>query len=422
MKRAMSALWPSLLSSADVGRPDLCVVSATGTRLTFLDGVERLCATSGLWNVPLGYGDQVIAEVIARTAVDNSYASVFRYESVEAREAANQLIELCGPDHFKKIFFSTSGGAANDMAMKLVRQVQALRGYPQKKMVVGLQGSYHGLTHGAFALTGEELGQPAYGIDRRLVRHVDSQCPEQLSELLSRTSDQIAAVVVEPLSGSGTIPLSDEFLAVLAESRERHGFVLVADEVATGFARTGPMFASQEWPVPPDLLIMSKALTNGTCAAAAIAVSDEIARDFDARDAVLMHAETQAGTAITCAAIIATLSRLQSIDAESRVRALESELVEGLDDVVQDVPGAATHNGRGAFHTLSLVDSRGKSIQQSLVCEVVDFVRREGVVVHPGLHGIQIVPGYLYTVSDIAELFGAIRRGLTAWYEQKETA
>lgn len=135
-----------------------------------------------------------------------------------------------------------------------------------------------------------------------------------------------------------------------------------------------------------------------------------------------MHAETQAGTAITCAAIIATLSRLQSIDAESCVRALESELVEGLDDVVQDVPGAATHNGRGAFHTLSLVDSRGESIQQSLVCEVVDFVRREGVVVHPGLHGIQIVPGYLYTVSDSVELFGAIRRGLTAWYEQKETA
>ena len=228
--------------------------------------------------------------------------------------------------------------------------------------------------------------------------------------------------VVEPLSGPGTIPLSDEFLAVLAESRERHGFVLVADEVATGFARTGPMFATQEWPVPPDLLIMSKALTNGTCAAAAIAVSDEVARDFDARDAVLMHAETQAGTAITCAAIIATLSRLQSIDAESCVRALESELVEGLDDVVQDVPGAATHNGRGAFHTLSLVDSRGESIQQSLVCEVVDFVRREGVVVHPGLHGIQIVPGHLCTVSDSVELFGAIRRGLTAWYEQKETA
>ena len=228
--------------------------------------------------------------------------------------------------------------------------------------------------------------------------------------------------VVEPLSGPGTIPLSDEFLAVLAESRERHGFVLVADEVATGFARTGPMFATQEWPVPPDLLIMSKALTNGTCAAAAIAVSDEVARDFDARDAVLMHAETQAGTAITCAAIIATLSRLQSIDAESCVRALESELVEGLDDVVQDVPGAAPHNSRGAFHTLSLVDSRGESSQQSLVCEVVDFVRREGVVVHPGLHGIQIVPGYLYTVSDSVELFGAIRRGLTAWYEQKETA
>ena len=86
------------------------------------------------------------------------------------------------------------------------------------------------------------------------------------------------------------------------------------------------------------------------------------------------------------------------------------------------ISGPSIQRRRIRFLQLSLVDSRGESIQQSLVCEVVDFVRREGVVVHPGLHGIQIVPGYLYTVSDSVELFGAIRRGLTAWYEQKETA
>ena len=323
------ALWPSLLPMSDHGRDDLCVISAAGVRLRFADGHERLCATSGLWNVPLGYGNPVIADAIARTAHDLSYGSAFRYENAQARAAAEALVARCGIDRYHRIIFSTSGGAANDLVIKLARHYQVLRGHDRRKIVVALTGSYHGLTFGGFALTGEPLGHQLYGVDQRLIRHVDPCDATAFTALMERIGAQVAAVVVEPVLGSGTVPLPVDLIDAIGRARQTHGFVLVADEVATGFTRTGPMFASDEWAIPPDVLIMSKALTNGTCAAAAVAVGPEISAAFTRHAALLVHAETQAGTAITAAAILATLTELDRIDAVATVADLTPRLEHG---------------------------------------------------------------------------------------------
>lgn len=154
MTSQRNALWPSLLTPDQHGRDDLCAVSAEGVRVRFADGRELLCGTSGLWNTNLGYGNQAIAEAAAEALRTASYLSVFRYENEYARRAADALVELAGAGHYGRVLFSTSGGAANDLAMKLARQYQALRGRGGRKVVVGLRGSYHGLTFGGFALTG----------------------------------------------------------------------------------------------------------------------------------------------------------------------------------------------------------------------------------------------------------------------------
>src|SRR5690606_29595988 len=171
-----------------------------------------------------------------------------------------------------------------------------LLGRTRRSLVVSLRGSYHGLTFGGFALTGEDLGQRLYGVDQRLVRHVRPNDTAELNALVSRAAKQIAAVVVEPVVGTGTIPLTDEYVAELLRLRAEHGFLLIADEVATGFGRTGSFFASQRWPEQPDLLITSKGLTNGTCPASAVIVSQRVADAFTEHDAVLSHAETQGAT------------------------------------------------------------------------------------------------------------------------------
>jgi adenosylmethionine-8-amino-7-oxononanoate aminotransferase len=410
------ALWPSLLEPARHGADELCAVSAHGVRVFFLDGRELLCGTSGLWNVNLGYGNEAIAQAGAAALRDASYLSVFRYENSYARQAAQALVEVCDPRHYAKVIFSTSGGAANDVVMKLARHYHALRGQPGRKVVIGLRDSYHGLTYGAFALTGENLGQPLYGVDQRLVRHVTPNAVDELVTLLERQGPQIAAVVVEPVLGTGTVPLTAEYVAALLELRERHGFLLVADEVATGFGRTGSYFASQRWPLAPDVLITSKGLTNGTSAAAAVIVSGHVAAEFATADSMLIHAETQAGTAVTAATILATIAEMRRLDAVSAGRQVAAGLDELLADLVAEHPRVLATTGVGCFRSLQLGTGDGQPLPQAEVGEVVSAIRRAGAIVHPGVQGIQLIPALVYTRAELVELIDCVRRGIDVYF------
>jgi len=409
----VGALWPSLLAPEHHGKDELCAVSADGVRVRFADGRELLCASSGLWNTNLGYGNRAIAEAAAEALRSASYLSTFRYENVYARRAADALVQAAGPEHYGRVLFSTSGGAANDLATKVARHYQALRGEDRRKVVVGLRGSYHGLTFGGFALTGEDLGQQLYGVDQRLVRHVPPNDPEELRTLLARQGGQIAAVVVEPVLGSGAIPLDEQYIAALLQLREEYGFLLVADEVATGFGRTGDFFASHRWPAPPDLLIASKGLTNGTSAAAVVLASHAVADAFHEAGALLSHGETQAGTPVACAAILATLAEMRRLDAVPRARRLGALLTRELDTLAVGHPLVTGSTGVGCFRSIRLTatDGSGLPFPQHEVPALVEAVRRAGAIVHPGLHGVQLIPALTYTDTEVTELFACLRAG-----------
>ncbi|GAA3800616.1 aspartate aminotransferase family protein [Streptomyces coacervatus] len=411
---AAHALWPSLLAPAQHGDDTLCAVSATGVRVRFADGRELLDGSSGLWNTHLGYGNAAIADAAARALRDASYLSVFRYENVYARRAAAALLDVCGARHYGRVLFSTSGGAANDLAMKVARHYHALRGEERRKVVVGLRGSYHGLTYGSFGLTGEDLGQRLYGVDQRLVRHVTANDPEDIAELMRRQGSQVAAVVVEPVLGSGAVPLTREYVEALLRLREEHGFLLVADEVATGFGRTGSFFASREWAGQPDLLIASKGLTNGTCAAAVVVAARSVAAAFDAGGAILTHGETQAGTPVTCASILATLSEMRRLDAVASGSRLAARLDAVLAELVAGHPLVAETTGLGCFRSLRFLGADGAPLRQAEVPDLVAAIRRAGAIVHPGVNGVQLLPALTYTEAELAELVECVVTGLTA--------
>ncbi|GAA5154632.1 MULTISPECIES: daptide-type RiPP biosynthesis aminotransferase [Amycolatopsis] len=401
-KRTRYPVWESLIPPSQYGSPERHAVGARGTRVRFADGRWALCATSGLWNVNLGYGNQAIADAVARSLAEASYLTLFRGGHSLAVRAARALLELCGPDHFGRVLFSTSGGAANDVVMKLVRHHQALLGDERRRVVVGLRGSYHGLTYGSFGLTGEDLGQRTYGVDQRAVRHVSHEDETELAALLAREGHRIAAVVLEPVLGSGAHPVSPRLIAALGPLRERHGFLLVADEVATGFGRTGELFASQSWPVRPDVLITSKGLTNGTCAASAIVVSHDVCEVFERADSVLVHGETQAGSPSSCAAVLATIEELARLDGCAKARE-NSVRLDGLLDRLSAHPLVRGHRGTGCFRAIELT---GRS------AEVVAAARAAGLIVQPGPDCVQLVPALTYTAEDFEELETLLIRAL----------
>lgn len=415
MSRTESALWPSLLPPDRFGADDTCFVSASGVRLTTASGRELLCGTSGLWNVNLGYGNAAVTRAVAEVAGDASYLGVFRYENSYARSAADALVDLAGSQQFSKVLFSTSGGAANDLVMKLARHYQALAGRPGRRLVVGLRNGFHGLTFGSSALTHEDLGQRTYGVDRSLVRHVGANDVGQLARLFERHGDKIAAIVLEPLQGTGAVPLTTEYVDEVARLAEAHDVLVVADEVATGFHRLGEApFASAGWSRPPDLMVSSKGLTNGTAAAAAVLVSRRVTEPFMTEQVVVGHAETQAGTAVSCAAILATIEECRRLDAGALAAGLAGSLDVRIEELVEELPTVTGSDGAGCFRSLQVTVGDGP-ISGAEVTELVAHVRAAGAVVHPGPDGIQLVPALTYTDSELDELFDAVRRGLSSF-------
>lgn len=217
-----NALWASLVPADTVFMEKDVAIGAKGHRIEYADGSTRLCATSGLWNVPLGYGNPVISDAVTKAMHDASYLSLFRVPHRYAEDAAEALIEVANPRRYKRVIFSTSGGAANDAAMKLCRQYWNQNGNSSRSIVVGLRGSYHGTMYGSHALSGDDLLQSAYSVDRRSIRHVAHHDEgEQLETLLKREGSRVAAVVVEPVLGSGAYALSGTFVDRLLSLREK---------------------------------------------------------------------------------------------------------------------------------------------------------------------------------------------------------
>ncbi|WP_226531475.1 daptide-type RiPP biosynthesis aminotransferase [Microbacterium paraoxydans] len=407
-----NAVWSSMLPADATFPPDRVAVRAEGHRIEFADGSTRLCATSGLWNVPLGYGNPVVGEAVAKATRDASYLTLFRASHRYAEVAAEGLLDLANPTRYSRVIFSTSGGAANDAAMKLARQYWAQRGTGSRSLIVGLKGSYHGTMYGSHALSGDDLLQPVYSVDRRSVRHVShGDDGEELATLLKREGSRVASVVVEPVLGSGAHALSDAFIDRLLTLREEYGFLLVADEVATGFGRTGAMLATDGWAAAPDVLLLSKALTNGATAAAALLVGPRVATEFTRGGWTFVHGETQAGTPVCAAAITAVLEELRRIDVEATTQALSAEVLRVATSLKSDGL-IAEITGRGCFVGMGLRHHDERPLSSSEVLRVVSAIADHGVLVQPGPSSIELIPAYGFTSNELRAVDAAVRSGL----------
>lgn len=403
-------LWELLSPPSSWGAPERTAVRAEGTRVLYADGRWRLCATSGLWNVNLGYGNRRIADAIAASLYETAYFTLFRSAHSGAVKAAGALVELAGPEQFRRVAFTTSGGSANDMVMKIARQYWALSRQFRRRVIVGFTDSYHGLMFGSHALSGMRLAQSYYGVDQSQIRHVPHDDPGALAELLEREGADVAAVVLEPVLGTGAFAVPDAMLEALEELRRQYGFLLVADEVATGFGRTGPYFASSRWPAPPDIMLMSKGLTNGTCSVAAVLVSHAICAAFERHDALLTHGETQAGTPATCAAILATIEEMDRLDALHNGAAVSARLDGVLADLAE-IPLVAGGGGAGCFRAVRLLCD-GQPLSDAAIAGLVERVRAAGVVVSAGPSCLQLAPALVYRDEDVEELAHVLREVL----------
>ena len=341
------------------------VDSAEGVRLRLADGRELVDGMSSWWAAIHGYRHPVLDAAVTDQLGRMSHVMFGGLTHEPAVRLARTLVELT-PDGLEHVFLADSGSVSVEVAVKMCLQYQRARGRPQRRRLGTWRGGYHGDTFHPMSVCDPEGGMHHLWGDV-LPRQVFAPVPPPgfdvapdpayeaaLVEAVERHADELAAVIVEPVvQGAGGMRFHHpHYLRVLREVTRRHGILLVFDEIATGFGRTGRMFAAEHAGVAPDVLCVGKALTGGYLTLAAALCTTEVAAAISA-DGVLAHGPTFMGNPLACAVANASLDLLRAGDWAGRVAGIAEGLRAGLEPL-RDAPGVADVRVLGAIGVVQL--------------------------------------------------------------------
>jgi adenosylmethionine-8-amino-7-oxononanoate aminotransferase len=349
-----------------------------GVMLLDADGRELIDGLSGLWNVALGHGRRELIDAAREQLETLAYASGYCGSSnVPAIELAERLARLAGPA-IGRFFFTSGGAEATEAAIKTARAYWKLRGRPGKTTVIARDLGYHGLTLAAMSATGLAAYWPLFEPRVPGFVHVRAPYPyyaeptsggvtygravadELERAILREGADTVAMFLAEPVPGvGGVIVPPDDYFPRVREICDRHDVLLVADEVITGFGRTGRWFALEHWGVRPDIVTFAKAITSGYFPLGGIGVSPEIAHALDEGGVPWMHAHTCSAHPVGCAV---ALRALQIIEDESLVAEAARKgrfLLAALHARLDGHPHVGEIRGTGLMCAVEYVRDRG---------------------------------------------------------------
>jgi adenosylmethionine-8-amino-7-oxononanoate aminotransferase len=374
---ARDHVWIHQAPWVDIAENDGLYVFDRGEGSTLYDvrGRAYLDGISGLWVVNAGHGRAEIGEAMARQAARLAYASSMTFTTVPAVELAAKIAELT-PGDLNRVFFCAGGSEAVESALKIAKQVQAMRGFPKRYKIIARRGSYHGMTYGAMSLTASRnetyFGPFMYGVSH--VPHpnryrsdfgVEGEQADVMAaryveqEIENQGPETVAAVIGEPVSiAAGLHVPSKSYWQSLREICDRHGVLLIADEVINGYGRTGKMFCTEHYGIVPDIMTMAKGLSSGYAPIAAAVVRDSVYEIFKEQKATPMgHLLTFGGHPVACAAAVKNLE----IFAEENLVAQSEEKGRYLGVRLEELrahPTVGDVRGIGLMWALDLVKSK----------------------------------------------------------------
>jgi len=390
------------------------IAHANGSWLYDTNGRAILDAISSWWVTTHGHCHPAIVSAIAAQAgvLDQVIFAGFTHEPA-ARLAAALVEQL--PPGLSRIFYSDNGSTAVEVAIKLSVQSFANRGQP-RRLVAALENAYHGDTFGAMAAGARgvftHMYEPLLFEVARLPDPSEGDTLAALDALIVSRGHELAAVIVEPLVlGASGMRVWDE--AVLRGIRERTtaaGVHLIADEVMTGFGRTGPMFACERAHVSPDLLCMSKGLTGGVLPLGATAATDAIFDDFRSSDRrkTFFHGHSYTANPIACAAALASLTLFtsESTDARSRIERAHRDWLSTL----HGVPGVRRTRQIGTVAAIELDAPAG--YLSDIGRELAAYSVQQGVLIRPLGNVAYCLPPYCTTNDELARVYNVLTRFL----------
>ncbi len=335
-------------------------VRGDGAMLVDADGNEYIDGLAGLWNVVLGHGRRELADTAREQMATLAYASGYAGSSnPRAIELAERLGRLTYPN-INRFFFTSGGAEANESAIKVARSYWKRRGRPGKTKVISRELGYHGTTLAAMSATGIAGYWPQFEPRVPGFVHVPSLSASALEEAISREgADTIAMFLAEPVIGvGGVIVPPDDYFARIREICDQHDVLFAADEVITGFGRTGKWFGLEHWGVAPDIMQFAKGITSGYFPFGGVGVSDAIARSLDEAPGPWMHAYTYSAHPVGCAVALSTLQIIEEENLVAEAARKGALLLEALRSRLGDHPCVGEIRGKGLMCAVEFVKDR----------------------------------------------------------------
>ncbi len=370
--------------------PEPVFVRGSGTELFDQTGARYLDFIGGLAVVSLGHAHPVVAAAVAEQAATLAHVSNL-YQNALAPEVATTIDRLVGGGTSPaggQVFFCNSGAEANECAIKLARRWAG----PGRHRVVTALGSFHGRTLATLAATGQPEKHAPFAPVPEGFTHVPYDDIDALERALE--DGPVAAVLLEPILGEGGVVVpSSDYLAAARALCDRHGSLLICDEIQTGLGRTGRWFAFQGQGLQPDIVTIAKALGNGMPAGACWARA-EVAAAFGPGD----HGSTFGGQPLALSAVRATLAVMEAEDVCARARRAGARLAQGL----RDVPGVVEVRGAGLLLAARLEGERARELAAAALAK--------GLLVNPvRADTLRLAPPLLVSDDEIDEALGILR-------------
>lgn len=424
----LEALWMPFTANRQFKAQPRLLARAQGMHYWTPEGRQVLDAVAGLWCVNAGHGRREIVEAVARQLESLDYAPPFQMGHPPAFELANELVKIT-PQGIDHVFFVNSGSEAVDTALKIALAWQRLRGEAPRTRLIGRERAYHGVGFGGLSVGGMVANRRMWGssllpgVDhlphthdlarnafaRGLPTH-GAELADALERLVAlHDASTIAAVIVEPVAGSTGVLLPPRgYLKRLREICDRHGILLIFDEVITGFGRTGSPFAAQEFDVLPDMITCAKGLTSGCVPMGAVLVSKSIYDTFmqGPPGAIeLFHGYTYSAHPTACAAGLAALALYEREGLLTRAKAL-AKTWEDAAHGLRGLPHVIDIRNYGLLGAVELQPIAGQPGARAF--EVFRRCFERGLLVRQAGDVIALSPPLVIEPTHIEQIFGTL--------------
>jgi adenosylmethionine-8-amino-7-oxononanoate aminotransferase len=388
------------------GASDLpTIVGGKGVWLHTADGREILDAAGGAIVNNVGWGRPEVGEAIA-AATSNAAYSVPLWPTTHRLALRDEMVEHWLPAGFDHVFFASGGSESNDSALRLARAYQLAKGRERRWKVIGRHPSYHGMTVGTVAVASHDGRQRGYEpllLPFPKVPWDDADALRAVFE--DEDPDTIAGFIAEPITGAAGACLSadDHYWRTLNELCRQHEVLLIADEVMTGFGRTGVKFGHQHFPVEPDVIVGGKGLGGGYVPLGAVAARNDVAEAL--RGSGFMYF-TFSGNDIACAAGVKVLELLRTERLVERSAQMGEVLGQALRNALGSHPSVADIRGRGLFYGVELNISRDAVVAAAWADDMWVYPAGSG----PVPQAVMIAPAFVVTEGEISEIVTRLTR------------